>query len=65
MAGGEAALDGGGRREAEEEQRRGVEEEARGSRERSGSGEGLALPSPCVTALGREMGIEQEALPWR
>ena len=37
---------------------------ARGSRERSGSGEGLALPSPCVTALGREMGIEQEALPW-
>ena len=25
--------------------------------------ERLALPSPCVTALERDMGIEQEALP--
>ena len=33
----------------------GRRQEARGNRgERGGSGEGLALPSPCVTALGRD-----------
>ena len=41
----------------------GMRERARGGREVDR--ERLALPSPCVTALGREMGIEQEALPWR